>query len=183
MSHNDNVFHCPFHFYCSSFFKFIQNWSTVIIYSLQQNVSNEMLTFFTFILLTLKSIFIFFLFSIKIFDRKNHNCASIALLLIRILPYGRPVQIKSWISSLVSNPILDWALDFYPRLDSRPVKIQDSIQDLIKIKEIREGLKNKTFSLWERFFTLRNWKNKTCVDATPILRKIRNWKDKTYSSY
>ena len=48
--------------------------------------------------------------------------------------------------------------------------------------QLREGLKNKTFSLWERFFSFRNWKNKTCFYTSDLYRKLRNWKYKTYSS-
>ena len=48
--------------------------------------------------------------------------------------------------------------------------------------KLRGGLKNKTFSLWERFLSFRNWKNKTCFDTSHLYRKLRNWKYKTYSS-
>ena len=48
--------------------------------------------------------------------------------------------------------------------------------------DIKNKLKNKTFCLLERFFFLRNWKNKTCIDTSHLYWKFRNWKYKTYSS-
>ena len=45
----------------------------------------------------------------------------------------RPVQIKSWVSSLVSSPVLIRALDFHKSWVKSWIKIQDQIQDLIMI--------------------------------------------------
>ena len=37
--------------------------------------------------------------------------------------------------------------------------------------------------MWERFFSLRNWKNKTPFDTSHLYRKLRNWKYKTFEVF